>query len=269
MSKTSVMDKFFRDAATFLEATGLQNSPERIFNIDGTWDGDHKGGKKKKVVVPTEMKTAYSTTHSNIEHITYTMCANAAGEFMPPMITFKQSLPTEDGFEKNGPRNALYSCSESGHIDADLYFLYIKHLDKFLGNDRPVAIFQDNLGAHESLPLIEFCYAKQIHLFNFPSHVSHLLQPLDKVFGEFKEKLEKKAGEAYMLSHSMNKNKVSIIAKFAMQAIKKSTLQEAFKITGVYPLDRVKIPDEKLVGNELGGEVPTAQAPKTCQYANV
>ena len=80
-----------------------------------------------------------------------------------------------------GPKKALYTQSQSGHIDSELYLEYIKHIEPLLNPERPVVILQDNHSCHENSALIEFCLAKQIHIFNFPPKVTHLIQPLDKL----------------------------------------------------------------------------------------
>ena len=99
------------------------------------------------------------------------------------MITFAKSIPQGDQFLKSGPDKALYNMTESGHIDSDLYIQYIQHIEPMLSPTRHVVLFQDNLYAHESVELVEFCIEKKIPLINFPSKITHIIQPMDKLFG--------------------------------------------------------------------------------------
>ena len=206
--------------------------------------------KKQKVVVPKSSKMPYKVLGCAEDHITVAMCASADGQFLPPMFVFKNTVPNNVELCRSGPENAAYGCSETGHINSDLYFEYIKHLEPFLNPVRPVVIFQDNLICHENFELATFCIEHDIHLMNFPSKVSHLIQPLDKLFGPFKDQFQKKRREAQLCNQAvLSKSNVPIIAKFAMKSMKSSTIAHAFEKTGIYPIDRKAITDDLLVGD--------------------
>ena len=52
----------------------------------------------------------------------------------------------------------------------------------------PVVLFLDGHYSHLSLQLIHHAKSKGIHLFSFPPHLTHLLQPLDVgVYGPVKK----------------------------------------------------------------------------------
>ena len=110
--------------------------------------------------MPKPNQMPYKVFSGVQEHITFTMCACASGELLPPMFTFKTSMPNGTDFHTPGPENALYNALDSGHTDTQLYNNYIK--------TRPVIIFQDNLAAHENYKLVKLCVENQIHLYNFP-----------------------------------------------------------------------------------------------------
>ena len=248
MSKAAVMDTFFEDVNDFLQEYGLMDQPQRILNIDETLDNPSQE-KHQKVVVDQSMRVPYKVYGGTSEHITFTIGASADGVFLPPMITF-QSLPKADQFHGEGPANALYSQSASGHTDTTLYFNYIKHIEPFLSPERPVVIFQDNLGAHENLELIQFCLSKGIYLYNFPSKTSHLLQPMDKLFWKFKENVWIQKSKAKLLHNGfIAKTKIPLITRFAMDAMSREDVKTAFSATGMFPLDRSKIRQDKLVGD--------------------
>lgn len=183
MSRASVFDKFFGDMRPHLQELGVLDDPERIYNLDESWTGSKDEGKRQKVVVPKDLHKPYLLKFTTNDHITITQCACANGTLLPPMITFAKSIPQGDQFLKSGPDKALYNMTESGHIDSDLYLQYIRHIEPMLSPTRPVVLFQDNLYAHESVELVEFCIEKQIHLINFPSKITHIIQPMDKLFG--------------------------------------------------------------------------------------
>ena len=76
------------------------------------------------------------------------------------------------------------------------------------------------------------------------------MQPLDKLFGPFKDHFQQKRREALLCNQKvLSKSKVPIIAKFAMNAMKSETIVHAFEKTGVFPLDPFAISDDVLVGD--------------------
>ena len=135
----------------------------------------------------------------------------------------------------------------------------MKHLEPFLSKERPVLIFQDNLRAHEHPALIEFCQKKGIHLFNFPPKLSHILQPLDKLFGPLKKHFQQKHQEAMLVQQRyISNSKIPIVTRFAMGAVAEQTIRSAFQKTRIFPLDRTVITNDLLVGQGgVSGVVPS------------
>ena len=221
-----------------------------ILNIDETWYNE-RAEKLQKVVCSRGNKMPYKIYGGQSDHITLTLCISADGRFLPTMFTFKGKVPASQECHELGPKDAIYSQSESGHIDAELYTQYIRHIEPFLGERRPIAIFQDNLSCHNNDELIDFCLSKQIHLFNIPAKSSHLVQPLDKLFGLLKRKIEEKKHDAMLVyQRAITKAKITNIVRFAISAIDQEDVKDAFKCSGIYPLDIQAIDSSLLVGDD-------------------
>ena len=166
----------------------------------------------------------YLRVPSKTEHFTFAMCARGDGKWMPTMFIFKKTLPNNPEYHGSGPENAAYAATESGHIDKSAYLAYIKHLNQYINNERPVVIFQDNLPAHKTPELVQFCVANDIHVINLPPKTSHILQPLDKLFGLVKTKIDQKKDEALLVNKgNIAKSKIPILVRFALASIKQST----------------------------------------------
>ena len=252
MSRESVLESFFDRIGTFLEEIGLKDAPSKIYNIDETWYSQNEQ-KRKRILVPLNHKMPYMSAPGKQEHITMAMCASVEGNWLPPCVIFKNTLPSNDEYHISGPTNALFMATESGHIDSASYFAYIKHLDQYLNPERPVVVFQDNLKSHEDNDLIEFCAERQIHLVNFPPKTSHILQPLDKVFHPLKTKIDKKKDDALIVNNgAISKSKVPILLRFAMNDMRPQTIRDAFLETGVYPFNKSAIDPSLLVGDVNG-----------------
>ena len=228
MSRRSVMDNFFAEAKSIMEELCVLDEPNRLYNIDESWTGSNDDQKHQKIVAIKGIRTPYQWQMTTSEHVTLTMCISANGDFLPAMVTFTKSIPTRDYFIQQGPQHSLYTATESGHIDSTMYLRYMKHLEPHLSQTRPVVIFQDNIGAHESYELIEFCVAKQIHLINFPSKSTHIIQPLDKIFGTLKFHIHTKALRSQI---GINRAKIPIVLRFAIKSMKPESIKNSFKRT--------------------------------------
>ena len=223
--------------------------PARIYNIDESWFSP-KDARKQKIITDKNNNMPYKLFGGVQDHTTLTLCICADGSWVPPMLTIQRSIPATTEFLDQGPTNAFYTSSDTGHIDSEMYFRYIVHIEPYLNECRPVIIFQDNLAAHCTDELVEFCVSKNVHLYTFPPKTSHLLQPLDKLFGHFKTIFEQKKHEATLIQHShVSRAKLPILTRFTMQSIKPETIRGVFEKTGIYPLARCKITADLLVGD--------------------
>ena len=84
--------------------------------------------------------------------------------------------------------------------------------------------------------MVKYCIDKYIHFYNFPAKVLHLIQPLDKIFGPFKLKIEQKKQEATLLQQKhISKEKIPLITRFAIGALDCDVIISAFSKTGIYP----------------------------------
>ena len=251
MSRRVIIDNFFSESRCVLEELCVFDDATRIYNIDETWTGNVDDQKRQKIVSTKTIRIPYQWQMTTNEHITLTMCICADGMFLPTMVTFAKSFPSDDEFLSQGPEHCLHTATDSGHIDSAQYLQYIKHIEPHMSSTRPVVIFQDNLAAHQSNALVEYCMSKNIHLINFPSKTTHILQPLDKLFGTLKHHLQARAREAALLNpKGVSRSKMPILLKFAMKAMATKVVQNSFKKTGLCPLDGTVICDEVLVGDD-------------------
>ena len=110
---------------------------------------------------------------------------------------------------------------------------------------RPVCLLLDGHSSHIDLETSKFCEANQILLYCLPPHTSHILQPLDVgVIGPMKATW-KHAVAAYQhdnIGSFITKRHFSMVFRSAYHnAIKLSTIINAFKHSGIYPVNRAVI----------------------------
>ena len=138
-------------------------------------------------------------------HITILLMVTANGDYMPSLFI----LPL-----KNLPRNLdsmvaagqIYvSGQKCGWITMETFLAWSKIFVKWVKDRRsnlklpqesPFLLFLDNHSSRASIETLQFLKDDHICVVSYPSHCSHLLQPLDvAVFGQFKKhfKLEKRS----------------------------------------------------------------------------
>ncbi|KAH7548768.1 hypothetical protein BM1_10934 [Bipolaris maydis] len=118
------------------------------------------------------------------------------------------------------------------------------HLTKERANGRPRVLILDGFGTHETLEILEYCFANKIVLCRLPSHTSHKLQPCDvAVFGPLKtayreqvERLERGG------VNTIGKKHFTCLYKPARErAFTAKNIKAGFAACGLFPLnpDRV------------------------------
>jgi hypothetical protein len=89
-------------------------------------------------------------------------------------------------------------CSESGYTDSKISLEWLKRIfdpqTKARANQKPRVLISDGFATHETLEILEYCFANNIILCRLPSHTSHKLQPCDvAVFASLKSAYREQA----------------------------------------------------------------------------
>ena len=206
----------------------LLDQADRIYNIDESWTGS-KDDQWRSKVISREECSLYVVGDTERPHNSHSLLS-----YVPTDHSCQRCLPLPNQFQEQisfwhrvqliaciTPLNlatliAFYSCSTYCTLSS----IYL---------ERPVVIFQDNLYAHDTPELVEFCVSKGIHLVNFPAHVTHILQPLNKLFGNLKTTIQAKAREASLLSQiGISLAKIPILLRLAIQSFKVGTVKCSF-----------------------------------------
>ena len=80
-----------------------------------------------KVAVSRRTKQAYSESNWTQGHITVNACVSASSQVLPTRIIFVSSYPSGP-YARKGPDLALYSISESGSMDSELFHGFLNQL---------------------------------------------------------------------------------------------------------------------------------------------
>ncbi|XP_053398418.1 uncharacterized protein LOC123557736 [Mercenaria mercenaria] len=108
----------------------------------------------------------------------------------------------------------------------------------------------DNHDSHITLPLVEAAKENNVILIGLPGHTTHILQPLDvKIIGPLKSRCATIAERCGFVNNSFNisKARFPLILNYAIDQTTPSSVKEAFRATGICPLDGSAIDKSQIV----------------------
>ena len=207
---------------------------------------DHK---PKKVVALKGMKKVHVRTSGNKAQITVLVCANAAGNVLPPMVIFEGKRLNPEWTKGEVP-DTLYGMSDKGWSDMELFSHWMK--DLFLPHippARPVMLLLDGHSSHYEPDTIRLAATEGVVVLCLPPHTTHVSQPLDVSFFAPLKSYWSNACHQYV-----QENPGRVITKYQFsplfsatwyKAIKPVNLLSGFKKVGICPfnVDAIKSPD--------------------------
>ena len=108
------------------ELRDLINKPHLTFYANEK--GINLDAKNGKVVVTRNTKHTYVESKGMRDHITVDVCCSAAGQKLPPFMTFQTLFPSS-AYSTQGPENAVYTKSPNGYIDEELFLAQLTEID--------------------------------------------------------------------------------------------------------------------------------------------
>jgi hypothetical protein len=184
-------------------------------------------------------RNAYRPTSNFKEHVTILDAVSSNGETIPPLIIFK-GVNIPEAILQNGPDGARVAFTPKGWTNEQIFNLwmdhFISHTNAYL---KPILLLVDGHGSHYFPTALEKAIAANISVIVFPSHCTHVLQPLDVgIFQNFKRSFKARL-QAYLKEHQdIKKNKIAEFIKVAREkAFTKNCITRAFRDAGIWPLN--------------------------------
>ncbi|KAF1818521.1 DDE-domain-containing protein [Dissoconium aciculare CBS 342.82] len=135
-----------------------------------------------KVLVGSDDTRGYRGAHVKRTTVTAIECISADGRCLLPMIIWPAATHRSNWTTFPTP-GWHYAYSESGYTDSQISFDWLRLVfdpqTKERANGKLRVLICDGFGTHETLEVLEFCFANDIVLCRLPSHTSHKLQPCD------------------------------------------------------------------------------------------
>lgn len=253
MANGFMINDFYLKLESLMDRLGVKNMPGRLWNCDET--GLSYVVKPNKVVTAVGKRYVYKRTRTDRgESHTLLGCMCADGSWIPPLIIFK-GIRWNDNLKHDCLPNAMVRLSPKGWINSDLFLEWLQFFINSILPERPVYLFMDSHASHINPNVISLAKNNQIFLFTFPTHTSHLLQPLN--VGVYKSLKSNWASSlnAYMREKPGNKpirtNFHTILNSTFIKSFRSTNIQNAFKKSGIYPLNHNAIAPEALKPSQL------------------
>lgn len=252
------------DKAAFVfnaDETGFKSDPNRLRAI----------GAKGKALVRISGGSGRDST-------TVLACVAADGSTIPPLIVFKGAGVQARWTSEKAFPGTLYAASRNGWMEEPQFYTwftkaFIPYVDKIrvskLSPEQAAVLIYDGHSSHISVRIIQEAISNNITLIKLPSHLTDMIQPLDKcVFGPVKTFWEKKLvnfGRKNMGKGTGRLTKsqfVEMLGDVWIQAMKSSNIISGFRSCGIFPVDKSKFPISAFKKEELNEYLKKASEPE-------
>lgn len=227
---------FFKNLKTLYDRHNFRS--DRIFNVDET--GITTVHKPCKKLGPRGIKQfGAKTSGERGKTVTVICCYNASGScFIAPMFIFSR-IRMSSTLTKNGPANAIYSCSKSGWSNDVLFYQWLQHFKSIVkpSIQDPVLLIMDNHSSHISLTIFDFCRKYGIILLTIPPHTSNKLQPLDLTFyGPLKTSFNRQC-DYHLITNErvLQSDLAEIFGRSYNLVVSIEKAQSGFRTSGIWP----------------------------------
>ena len=197
----------------------------------------------EEVVLPIEQKEIHTASPENRKSITIIETISAdGGQSIPPAIICPGQRFMESWLHENLQGEELLMLSPTGYTNESLALDWLQHFIQHsgAGPDKPWKIhLLDGQKSHESPSFVLNCLANNIELIEYPSHMTHILQPLDVgVFQHWKH-WHQKAIMTSLRSFDVEYSISSFfrdLVQIRKNTFKPRTIRHAFRDAGMWPV---------------------------------
>lgn len=267
MANRTILNDFYDKLKALLVTLGIENRPDLIWNCDET--GLSYVVKPSKIVTAIGKKYVYKKTYADRgENHTMLACVNASGHWVPPVIIFK-GVRMSDDLHKDKLPGTLVQLSAKGWMNSDIFLEWFNHFIASIPTARPVLLLMDSHASHVSEGVIALAKANSVFILTFPSHTTHLLQPLDVgVYRPFKQAWGKSLSIHMSQNPGQKPNRSdfhTLMKPAFYAAFSPETIISSFRKTGIFPFNPSSVADEAISTSKLTEKcsVSTTDVPNT------
>ena len=145
----------------------------------GFWIGILGG---EEVIVPSGVTELYTASPENQTTITIIKAVSAVGKSTPPVLIIPRKVHMNSWYHESLHGTELILLSESGYLNDQLAMKWLKHFithTKSTSESEYKLLLLNSHLSHLSLAFTIRADECNILTYAFPSHLTHILQPLD------------------------------------------------------------------------------------------
>ena len=236
----TLVTKWFSTYSQFLSEN--QILPDNIWNMDETgFQVGIPGGEE--VIVPITAFELYTPSPENKTSITIIEAVSASGKVTPPVLIIPGKVHMESWYHESLSGTERILLSESGYTNDQLAIEWLQHFIHHTGSSRdsdPKVLLLDSHTSHCTPEFSLLAAENNIHIYAFPSHLTHVLQPLDVgVFQPYKH-WHKEAVHIAIRNLNLEYNICSFMRDLPgirAKTFKPQTITHAFANSGVWPVN--------------------------------
>lgn len=155
-------------------------------------------------------------------------------------------LPEDDSISA-----AAYAATSKGWMEASVFESYFSNvlIPEICKPGKPQLVVFDGHSTHLDLNVIQKASENNITLLKLPAYTSHILQPLDvSTMKSMKDRWDQRLikWQRLNIGKKIQKKEFTQILVEIWDDLEPSILRNGFRKTGIYPLDRNQIGDDKL-----------------------
>jgi hypothetical protein len=197
----------------------------------------------EEVIVPRTVTELYTASPENRTSITIIEAVSACGKVTPPVLIIPAKTHMDSWYNEGLYGTELILLSESGYTNDQLALKWLQHFilhTESSKNSKPKVLLMDSHTSHRTPEFTILASDNNIHLYAFPSHLTHILQPLDVgIFHPYKH-YHKEAVHTAIQNLDLEYNLSSFmrdLPKIRQDTFKEQTIIHAFAKAGVWPVD--------------------------------
>lgn len=253
------LSQYFGNLETVMKKYNF--TPSQIFNMDETGVQTVPNILPKHVAPTGKKEVAKAVAAEQGQTVTAVCAVSPVGYFVPPFFIYARKRENRL-LIKGGPLGCDMAVTDKGYMNTPTFIKWLKHFQKYAkpSESNPILLILDNHVSHTSLEAVTVAKSNHIHLLTLPPHSSHRTQPLDRcIFRPLKAYYDA-AVDSWDVSHPGETFSVYNVAEsFKIAFEKASTVEnavQAFKATGIYPLNVNTFSDADFLPSEVTDQPP-------------
>lgn len=203
---------------------------------------------KGKIIGKKGFRSTRTTSGPGRNNTTVLLATNACGDKLPPLIIFQGKYLWTQWLYANENVKTAYAVSDKGWMETTISEKYVREVFVPATKDeRPLLLIFDGHSTHVDLSVIEYVASDGLTIVKLPAHSSHVLQPLDcSTMKPLKDKWEDVVIKWQRLNIGLKlpKPEFARILTNIWNEINPVIIQNGFRRTGAYPVDRNAIPKQ-------------------------